>query len=124
MSAINCPKCGKLRKVEQNSTPDGWQNPACGHCGDPGWLEPYGDDVLAGYPTRMPPRDEFRCSWRTAQHVTDTDKRSSLWYQQPWLPVLGLPVVCTDEVPDGKLQLWINGEMRKEVDIDGVLGSE
>lgn len=64
--------------------------------------------------------DEFRCSWATAKHVTDTDKRSSLWYQAPWRPALGLPVVCRDDVPEGKLQLWSNGEMVKEVDVSDV----
>lgn len=53
MSAIPCPVCGKLRKVEQVSAPEGWVNPQCWNCGDPGWVQPYDeDDPLAGRGTR------------------------------------------------------------------------
>lgn len=49
MSAIPCPVCQQLRSVEQVSTPDGWLNPPCWNCGDPGWTQPYGqEDPLAG----------------------------------------------------------------------------
>jgi hypothetical protein len=49
MSAIRCPNCGMLRKVEQVSTPEGWSNSKCWFCGDPGWIQPYdAKDPLAG----------------------------------------------------------------------------
>jgi len=55
VSAVPCPECGALRKVEQISTPDGWSNPPCWSCGDPGWLQPYDeDDPLAGRTTPTP----------------------------------------------------------------------
>lgn len=49
MSAIPCPVCGAYRKVEQVSAEDGWHNPPCWSCGDPGWVQPYEDeDSLSG----------------------------------------------------------------------------
>ena len=49
MSGIACPECGAIRKVEQTFTKDGWVNPACWSCGDPGWLQPLdAEDPLAG----------------------------------------------------------------------------
>lgn len=51
MSAIPCPVCGNLRKIEQVYTDDGWSNPPCSSCGDPGWIQPYGaHDPFAGRP--------------------------------------------------------------------------
>lgn len=60
MSAIPCPVCGQLRKVEQVWTEAGWINPPCYRCGDPGWVQPDTDDSdpLDGRPDRPgdPPR--------------------------------------------------------------------
>lgn len=59
MSAIPCPVCGQLRKVEQIAAPEGWINPPCYRCGDPGWTQPHSaDDPLAGRP-----RDAFYRVW-------------------------------------------------------------
>lgn len=40
MSAIPCPVCGRLRKVDQVVSADGWHQPDCWSCGDPGWTNP------------------------------------------------------------------------------------
>lgn len=45
MAAEPCKKCGKLRKVDIISTPDGWDQPPCYHCGDPGYIEPFNWDA-------------------------------------------------------------------------------
>ena len=51
MSAIPCPVCGRLRKVMQVWSTDGWHNPDCGSCGDPGWINPPdADDPFEGRP--------------------------------------------------------------------------
>lgn len=64
MSAIPCPVCGKLRKVEQIATPEGWANPPCWRCGDPGWTQPYfADDPLAGRPDSTAADDAFYRVW-------------------------------------------------------------
>lgn len=41
MSGIECPVCGKIRKIEIMSTPIGWINPPCYNCHDPGWICPH-----------------------------------------------------------------------------------
>jgi hypothetical protein len=41
MSWHRCPKCNSWRKVDINIGSDGWHQPACVHCGDPGYLEPF-----------------------------------------------------------------------------------
>lgn len=35
-----CPKCGEWRKVDVVIASDGWHQPPCYACGDPGYLEP------------------------------------------------------------------------------------
>lgn len=60
---------------------------------------------------------EFRCSQQTAMTLKESDRRSSLW-TNPWLPVLGLSVVVDEHVAVGKLQLWEDGKLVKERDID------
>lgn len=40
MSAEVCKKCGKLRKVDIIIASDGWHQPPCYNCGDPGYIEP------------------------------------------------------------------------------------
>lgn len=80
MSAIPCPACGVLRKVEQIAAPEGWVNPACWNCGDPGWVQPDdADDPLAGRPAREalyrvwweldPPLSRWFW-WLTCHHLT------------------------------------------------------
>lgn len=44
MSAQPCRNCGELRKCDQVAAPDGWHQPPCYHCGDPGYTEPYDID--------------------------------------------------------------------------------
>lgn len=44
MSAMPCPKCGKLRKVDIVCAPDGWHQPPCYNCGDPGYIEPFEEE--------------------------------------------------------------------------------
>jgi hypothetical protein len=55
---IHCPSCGRLRSVEQIATTDGWKNPPCWFCGDPGWMQPYDAEdplaELAGNPVLVP----------------------------------------------------------------------
>jgi hypothetical protein len=59
VSAIPCPVCGQLRKVMQVWSSEGWHNPACWSCGDPGWIAPPdAADPLAGRPTRFVPLRE------------------------------------------------------------------
>jgi hypothetical protein len=41
MAAEPCVICGNLRKVDIIWTSEGWQQPACYHCGNPGYLEPH-----------------------------------------------------------------------------------
>lgn len=41
MSAHPCPKCGELRKVDIIHASDGWHQPPCYQCGDPGYIEPH-----------------------------------------------------------------------------------
>ena len=41
MSAEPCRVCGKLRKVDIVFDSNGWQQPSCIHCGDPGYYEPF-----------------------------------------------------------------------------------
>jgi hypothetical protein len=49
MSAIPCPVCGHLRKIEQVTDGKVWMNPQCFNCGDPGWSNPIdADDPFAG----------------------------------------------------------------------------
>lgn len=43
MSAEPCRNCGALRKVDIIWTPDGWNQPPCYACGDPGYIEPHDD---------------------------------------------------------------------------------
>lgn len=40
MAWHRCPKCGEWRKVDNCIGPDGWHQPPCYECGDPGYLEP------------------------------------------------------------------------------------
>lgn len=51
MSAHACPKCGELRKVDIIHTSDGWDQPPCYHCGDPGYLEPH--EKIEGFDEAM-----------------------------------------------------------------------
>lgn len=51
MSAHACPKCGELRKVDIIHTSDGWDQPPCYHCGDPGYLEPH--EKIEGFKEKM-----------------------------------------------------------------------
>lgn len=49
MSGIVCPNCGAIRKIEQVWTKDGWINPECWSCKDPGWVQPLNaSDPFAG----------------------------------------------------------------------------
>lgn len=49
MSWIECPVCGAFRSIEKVWTPEGFPNPPCANCGDPGWLQPLdAEDPLAG----------------------------------------------------------------------------
>lgn len=41
MAAESCKKCGKLRKVDIIACSDGWYQPPCYSCGDPGYIEPF-----------------------------------------------------------------------------------
>jgi hypothetical protein len=38
-------------------------------------------------------------------------------YAPPWTAALGVEVKVSKDVPEGKLQLWQDGEMVKEVDV-------
>lgn len=53
MSAHPCPKCEKLRKVDIFITPDGWIQPPCYNCGDPGYLEPFDQKILEANANRQ-----------------------------------------------------------------------
>lgn len=44
MAAEPCVKCGKLRKIDIVFTSLGWLQPACFHCGDPGYFEPFEEE--------------------------------------------------------------------------------
>lgn len=41
MSAEPCEVCGNLRKIDIMASPDGWHQPPCYNCGDPGYIEPF-----------------------------------------------------------------------------------
>jgi hypothetical protein len=47
MAWHNCPVCNELRKVDIMSTSDGWSQPPCYNCGDPGYLEPYSTEAFS-----------------------------------------------------------------------------
>ena len=40
MAWHRCPKCGEWRKIDIVIASDGWHQPPCYSCGDPGYLEP------------------------------------------------------------------------------------
>lgn len=40
MAGMPCPKCGHIRKVDVVISSDGWHQPPCYNCGDPGYIEP------------------------------------------------------------------------------------
>jgi hypothetical protein len=40
MSGIPCKVCGKIRKIDIILASDGWHQPPCYNCGDPGYIEP------------------------------------------------------------------------------------
>ena len=44
MAAAPCRACGNLRKIDIIATDDGWSQPPCYSCGDPGYLEPYSEE--------------------------------------------------------------------------------
>ena len=44
MAAEPCKKCGKLRKIDIIVASDGWHQPPCYRCGDPGYIEPLNPD--------------------------------------------------------------------------------
>jgi len=58
MSALPCGKCGTLRKIEQVTTPSGFENPPCYNCGDPGFTQPYEPEALDAKNTDELPRRE------------------------------------------------------------------
>lgn len=79
MAAEPCPKCGELRKVDVVWTSDGWAQPECYSCGDPGYLEPHEDRVefqtiaSKASAVRLGPRDvEFPPRDLTGDETTET----------------------------------------------------
>jgi hypothetical protein len=93
MAGVACPKCGKIRKIDIISTPDGWNQPPCYNCGDPGYIEPYDDS-----PT---PREEFE-----KQFGSITDEQWE-WLKQFCLrnPVTGGSTEEHDRIADLEWQI-------------------
>jgi hypothetical protein len=73
-------------------------------------------DPLLGYYEW--PKDEIRCTEETAMKVQEMHPLSPSW-NPPFGAVLGIPVVVSEGVPEGKMQFWRDGEMLLELDVEG-----
>jgi hypothetical protein len=61
-------------------------------------------------------REEARCSEETALRMKD--KGSSIPLYSTFGAALGIPLVVSTDVVDGKVQFWQDGKMIKEVDVE------
>src|SRR6188768_1610342 len=74
MSAHPCPKCGQLRKVDIIHSSDGWHQPPCYHCGDPGYIEsilPEEEPMICGVRTFIPDIGQHRFCTMVLGSVTN-----------------------------------------------------
>lgn len=53
MAGIPCKVCGKIRKINIIAAPDGWHQPSCYNCGDPGYIEPLSDEIISKAPKKI-----------------------------------------------------------------------
>jgi hypothetical protein len=60
--------------------------------------------------------EEFRCTEETAITMMKEDT-SSMMGPNTFGAALGVPLVVSTDVPEGKLQFWRNDEMIREIDI-------
>jgi hypothetical protein len=61
-------------------------------------------------------REELRCNQKTAMKLKETTFPT--YHGAPEFgSALGIPVVISTNVPDGKMQLWSEGEMVSEFDV-------